>query len=129
MQQQTNKLSDLGLGHLGVHRVLRFEDLLNLLLRSKEEGHRQQQVRGQTARKCYDRMLAAGEEGHLRSELLPSLEKVLGRHFSGLEKLVEHHWKFHSNVLESAAVSVHTRTKHTELARERILLLLLMCRY
>lgn len=54
----------------------------------------------------------------LRSELLPSLEKVLGRHFSGLEKLVEHHWKFHCNVLESTAVSVHTRNTHMELARD-----------
>lgn len=73
VQQGHTEAQDLGLGHLGVHRVLRFEDLLNFLLW------------------C--------------SQLLPSLEKVLGHHLCGLEKLVEHHWKFHRNVLESAAVS------------------------
>lgn len=44
--------SHLGLGHLSVHRVLRFKDLLNLLLRPEEGGHTKAQVRGQTARKC-----------------------------------------------------------------------------
>lgn len=54
---------------------------------------------------------------HLRSQLLPSLEKVLRSHFCGLEKLVEHHWKFHCDVLQSATVSAHTRNQDCQLAR------------
>lgn len=124
-------LSHLGLGHLSVHRVLRFEDLLNLLLRS-EEG-RPHKTKGQRSKRektlPQQRKKSTANypigwvdwrvKPHLRSELLPSLEKVLRRHFSGLEKLVEHHWKFHCNVLQGAAVSAHTRTHDFELAWSR----------
>lgn len=57
---------------------------------------------------------------HLRSELLPALEEVLGRHLCGLEELVEHHGEFHCNVLKRPSISVHTHTHLSVLILERM---------
>lgn len=52
----------------------------------------------------------------LRSELLPALEEVLGRHLCGLKELVERHGEFQSDVLRSSTVSV----SHSQRSAEEI---------
>lgn len=54
-------------------------------------------------------------KGNLRAKLFPALEEVFRSHLCWLEKLIEHHWEFHGDILKSSTISVHTHTyKHNK---------------